>query len=204
MANFVYLIGCPRTKEVAVVDPAWEVDRIARIAQADGMKITKILITHTHFDHINGVEELLQRTDAQVFVHKTEVEDLPGATANLRQLESGDVIQVGDVKLTTVHTPGHTRGSQCFLVSGALLSGDTLFIGSCGRVDLPGSDPKSMFESLGQLKRLNDHTVVYPGHDYGDTPHAPLADQKRRNPYLLIQSIQDFLHFLGHGTRPVL
>ncbi|HXH13975.1 MAG TPA: MBL fold metallo-hydrolase [Alphaproteobacteria bacterium] len=194
MANYVYIVGDPDSREVAVVDPAWEVDRIVDMAQENDLNITKILITHSHFDHINGVEDLLNRTKAKVYINKAEAEFMKTVWPELVRVESGDVAKVGDVDITFIHTPGHTPGSQCFLVRNHLISGDTLFIGGCGRCDLPGSDPEAMYYSLTHtLAKLDDRTLVFPGHNYAPRPYSTIADEKRFNPYLQFQSLQDFL-----------
>lgn len=194
MANYVYIVGDPDSREVAVVDPAWEVDRIVEMAQENDLNITKILITHSHFDHINGVEDLLNRTKAKVYINKAEAEFMKTVWPDLVRVESGDTAKVGDVDITFIHTPGHTPGSQCFLVRNHLISGDTLFIGACGRCDLPGSDPEAMYYSLTHtLAKLDDRTLVFPGHNYAPRPYSTIADEKRFNPYLQFQSLQDFL-----------
>jgi glyoxylase-like metal-dependent hydrolase (beta-lactamase superfamily II) len=194
MANYVYFIGDPKTRQVAVVDPAWDVDRIVEMAQEQGLTIAKILITHSHFDHINGVEDLLDRTKAKVYINKAEAEFMKAVWPDLVKVGSGDTTNVGDVQITFLHTPGHTPGSQCFLVQNNLISGDTLFIGACGRCDLPGSNPEDMYYSLTQrLAKLDDRTMVFPGHNYAARPYSTIADEKRYNPYLQFQSLEDFL-----------
>jgi hydroxyacylglutathione hydrolase len=194
MANYVYFVGDSNTREVAVVDPAWDVDRIVEMAQESDLTITKILITHSHFDHINGVEALLNRTKAKVYINTAEAEFMKAVWSDLVKVDSGDTTRVGDVDITFLHTPGHTPGSQCFLVQNHLISGDTLFIGACGRCDLPGSNPEDMYYSLTQrLAKLDDRTVVFPGHNYAARPYSTIADEKRFNPYLQFQSLQDFL-----------
>jgi hydroxyacylglutathione hydrolase len=194
MANYVYFVGDSNTREVAVVDPAWDVDRIVEMAQESDLAITKILITHSHFDHINGVEALLNRTKAKVYINTAEAEFMKAVWSDLVKVDSGDTTRVGDVDITFLHTPGHTPGSQCFLVQNHLISGDTLFIGACGRCDLPGSNPEDMYYSLTQrLAKLDDRTVVFPGHNYAARPYSTIADEKRFNPYLQFQSLQDFL-----------
>jgi glyoxylase-like metal-dependent hydrolase (beta-lactamase superfamily II) len=194
MANYIYFIGDPTTRQVAVVDPAWDVDRIVALAEEHDLTITKILITHSHFDHINGVEELLHRTKAKVYIHKTEAEFMQAVWPELVKVDSGDTTRLGDVDITFLHTPGHTPGSQCFLAHNHLISGDTLFIGACGRCDLPGSNPEDMYYSLTQkLAKLDDRTIVFPGHNYAARPYSTIADEKRFNPYLQFQSVQDFL-----------
>jgi hydroxyacylglutathione hydrolase len=194
MANYVYLVGDPQAREVAVVDPAWDVDRIVDMAAENDVTISKVLITHSHFDHINGVEDLLNRTKAKVYIHRAEAEFMKAAWPELVKVESGDTVKVGDVDITFIHTPGHTPGSQCFLVRNHLISGDTLFIGGCGRCDLPGSNPEDMYRSLTQtLAKLDDRTLVFPGHNYAPRPYSTIGDEKRFNPYLQFQSLQDFL-----------
>jgi hydroxyacylglutathione hydrolase len=194
MANYVYFVGDPHTREVAVVDPAWDVERIVDLAQENDLTITKILITHSHFDHINGVEDLLNRTKAKVYINKMEAEFMKAVWPDLVKVDSGDTTRVGEVDITFLHTPGHTPGSQCFLVQDRLISGDTLFIGACGRCDLPGSNPEDMYYSLTQkLAKLDDRTVVFPGHNYAARPYSTIKDEKRFNPYLQFQSLQDFL-----------
>jgi hydroxyacylglutathione hydrolase len=194
MANYVYFIGDPTTREVAVVDPAWEVDRILNLARENDLTIRSILITHSHFDHINGVEDLLNRTSARVFINKAEAEFMHATWPDTVRVDGGETIGMGNVEITCIHTPGHTPGSQCFLVRDRLISGDTLFIGACGRCDLPGSNPEDMYYSLTQkLARLDDRTIVFPGHNYAARPSSTIADEKRSNPYLQFQSLQDFL-----------
>ncbi len=194
MANYVYFIGDPKTRQVAVVDPAWDVDRIVEMAQEQDLTIAQILITHSHFDYINGVEELLNRTKAKVYINKAEAEFMKAMWPDLVKVGSGDTTNVGDVQITFLHTPGHTPGSQCFLVQNNLISGDTLFIGACGRCDLPGSNPEDMYYSLTQrLAKLDDRTMVFPGHNYAARPYSTIADEKRFNPYLQFQSLEDFL-----------
>ena len=211
MQNFVYLVGDPQTREAAVVDAAWDIDAILAAADADGMTITKALVTHFHPDHlggrfmgmtVTGATELIARLPVKVYIHKREapyvgrVSDL--SVSDLVAVEGGETIDVGDVPVTFVHTPGHTPGSQCFLAAGNLISGDTLFIGSCGRTDLPGSDPAEMYRSLNQtLRSLPDETVVYPGHNYADRPTSTIGDEKRRNLTMRFDSVDEFLRFMG-------
>ncbi len=201
MANYVYFIGDPKSREVAVVDPAWDVGRIVEMAEEHDLTIAKILVTHSHFDHINGVEDLLNRTQAKVYINKAEAEFMRAVWPDVVKVESGDTTNVGEVQITFIHTPGHTPGSQCFLVQNNLISGDTLFIGACGRCDLPGSSPEDMYDSLTQkLAKLDDRTMVFPGHNYSARPYSTIADEKRFNPYLQFQSLQDFLR---RGMRSV-
>jgi len=213
MQNFVYLVGDPVARQCVVVDPAWEIDTILDTARADGMTITGALVTHTHQDHVGGsleawglpgrvpgLEELLGRVPVKVYVHKAEGEFLRGFGSDLVRVDANDTLSVGRLTLTFLHTPGHTPGSQCFLVDGRLVSGDTLFIGSCGRTDLPGSDAEAMYYSLTQrLAALPDETVLLPGHNYGG-PTSTIGAEKRANPFLRFTSLAEFLRVVG-GSR---
>ena len=210
MQNFVYLVGDPVTRECVVVDPAWEIDRIVATAEADGMRLVGALVTHTHQDHVGGsleswgmpgripgVEELLERAPMKVYVHRAEREFLRGFGSDLVKVDNTQTLQVGQLTLTFMHTPGHTPGSQCFLIDGRLISGDTLFIGSCGRTDLPGSDPSAMYYSLTQrLGALPDDTLLLPGHNYGG-PTSTIGAEKRQNPFLRFSTLGDFLRAMG-------
>lgn len=209
MQNFVYLIGSMESRKVAVVDAAWEIDEILRIAAQDDVEVTHAFVTHTHPDHvggrfsgveIEGVTELLSKCKAKVVVHKAEAEFLKGlAPSDIVKAESGDKIDVGAIEIQLLHTPGHTPGSQCFLVENRIVSGDTLFIGSCGRVDLPGSNPEQMYYSLTQkLKALPDDTILFPGHNYSDRTTSTMGEQKRINPYLQFHSLKQFLAAMGY------
>lgn len=194
MQNFNYLIGCPATKECAVVDAAFEVDRIVKYAANDGMKITTALLTHTHFDHIDGIEEVIQRTGLEkIYVHKSEAKALSQFKEKVIEIEDGAVIPVGKVTIKALHTPGHLPGCICYLGDSFVITGDTLFAGSIGRCDFPESNPKDMYNSLQKLKALPDSTIVYPGHDYGGASSSTIGKEKTNNPYLMITTEDAFL-----------
>jgi len=213
MANFVYLIGDPETRKAAVVDPAWDVPAILELARNDGYEIDKILITHYHPDHlggslmghnIQGAAELVGKIGVKVYVNKDEavgVRKVSGLSeSDLVKVEGGDTFKVGGLEVKFLHTPGHTPGSQCFLVEGNLISGDTLFVNSCGRVDLPGSDPEAMYYSLNHtLRNLDDSTVVFPGHAYSSEPYTTIGNQKRHNMYMRFPTLEDFLDAMGYS-----
>jgi hydroxyacylglutathione hydrolase len=209
MQNYVYLIGSTETRKVAVVDAAWEIDTILKIAAQDDVEITHAFVTHTHPDHvgggfagmeIDGVTELLEKCKAKVVVHKAEAEFLKGlSTSDLIKTDSGDKIVVGGIEIELMHTPGHTPGSQCFLVEGRVVSGDTMFIDACGRVDFPGGNAEQMYYSLTQkLMALPDDTVLFPGHNYAPLKQATIGEQKKTNPYLRFSSLKQFLAAMGY------
>ena len=196
MENFVYLIGDKNTREVFVVDPAWQVDTILKAIKTDDLKLRGALVSHYHFDHTNGVEELLQSVDCPVYVNKKDAPYLGFSHDNIKKADDGQKVSVGDVEITLIHTPGHTPGSQCFHVQNRLVSGDTLFIGACGRCDLPGGDAKEMYRSLTQrLMKFDDSTILCPGHNYAERPTSTMGEQKKNNPYLMCDSLENFLKF---------
>ncbi len=212
MMNFVYLIGCAETAEAAVVDPAWDAKAILKLAEDSNLKIKSILLTHGHPDHVNALEELLEATGARVYIHADEIEYmkevardfgmstefLSRRAANFQTVSDGDKIPVGKLLVEALHTPGHSPGSQCFLVEGCLFSGDTLFVDACGRVDMPGGEPEKMYQSLNQrLRSLPDDIVVYPGHDYGGSPKSTIGEQKKTNAYMNFSSLQQFMRMMG-------
>lgn len=211
MLNLVYLIGDRSTGEAVVVDPAYAPGEVIATLQGDGMRLSGVLATHYHADHVGGdlfgheiagIADLLELAEVPIHVNEHEVEWLERTTgvgaSSLVSHMSGDVIQVGEIGIRLLHTPGHTPGSQCFLVEGRLVAGDTLFLRGCGRTDLPGSDPAAMYDSLlNRLARLPDDTVVYPGHLYSPEGSALLGETKRTNPVLRTRSAEKWLALFG-------
>lgn len=194
MVNFVYAVGDRATGECVLVDPAYDpqglVDRIA----ADGMRVVGVLATHYHADHIGGsifgheiagIADLLEIASCPVHVQRAEIPWVTRSSGvsetDLVAHDSGDVVGVGAVEIELVHTPGHTPGSQCFMVRRRLVSGDTLFLDGCGRTDLPGSDHAQMVESLRRLSKVDDDVVLYPGHRYSIASSATMAAVKESN-----------------------
>jgi len=211
MVNFVYLIGDRETGEAMVVDAAYSVSDLLDVLAADDMTCSGVLVTHYHADHIGGslggwpiegVGALLERVDVPIHVQRDEVPWVKRAAGledvNLVAHDSGDVVTVGSVDVRLLHTPGHTPGSQCFLVDGRLVSGDTLFLDGCGRTDLPGSDPAAMYESLTtRLAAVPDDTVLYPGHQYSPDPSASMSRVRRENFVLAPRSAEQWLAMFG-------
>lgn len=211
MVNFAYLLGDRASGECVVVDPAYAVDDLISVAENDGMKIVGALASHYHADHvggsmmgysIEGISRLLETHQIPIHVNENEVPWIVKTTGvsedDLHAHASGDVVAVGDLEITLIHTPGHTPGSQCFLVNGCLVSGDTLFLDGCGRTDLPGSDVGQMYDSLSRLASLPDETVVLPGHRYSEPPAARLSDVKQFNYVFKPKSKEAWLTMFGH------
>ena len=200
MQNFNYVIGCPATGAAAIVDPAWEVERVLQAATAEGLTVRRILVTHTHHDHIEGVAQAWRATGASISVHELEAERLASqlraddaAQAEISGIGDDQVIDVGVLEIRTMHTPGHTPGATCYQVPGGVITGDTLFIGRCGRTDFPGSDPLSMYESLRRLAALPGETVIYPGHNYADRPTSTIARERVENTHMSAPDLDEFL-----------
>ncbi|MGY4712376.1 MBL fold metallo-hydrolase [Mycolicibacterium sp. CBM1] len=194
MRNFAYLIGDRETGEAVVVDPAYAAGDLLDALEADGMRLSGVLVTHHHPDHVGGtmmgytlkgLAELLERVEVPVHVNTHEapwvsrVTDIP--MSDLTAHEHGDKVAVGSIEIELLHTPGHTPGSQCFLLDGRLVAGDTLFLDGCGRTDFPGGDVDEMFRSLQQLAALSGDPTVFPGHWYSIQPSAHLSEVKRTN-----------------------
>jgi glyoxylase-like metal-dependent hydrolase (beta-lactamase superfamily II) len=194
MRNFSYLIGDRETGDCLVVDPAYAANDLVDALEADGMHLSGVLATHHHPDHVGGsmmgfelkgLAELLERVSVPVHVNSHEAEWISRITGiplgDLTSHDHGDKVNVGDIEIELLHTPGHTPGSQCFLLDGRLVAGDTLFLEGCGRTDFPGGNVDDMFRSLQALAALPGNPTVFPGHWYSTEPSAPLADVRRTN-----------------------
>lgn len=195
LQNFCEVIGCPRTGVAALVDPAFEVDRLLKLATDRGWKISTILITHTHDDHIAGLDEAADATGAVVRCHPVEVERVRTLAPRVEPIGDGDRISLGEGTVEALYTPGHMPGCICWYLPdpGAIITGDVLFVASCGGVNYPQSDPAAMFASLHQrIGALPDNTRVYPGHDYGPTPTSTLAWEFANNPALTAPDLAAF------------
>jgi len=194
MVNFVYLIGDRTTRETLVIDPAYAVSELLELARQDEMNVVGALATHYHADHvggsmmgmnIEGAARLLQLEDVPIHIQTDEAPWIQRTTGialdSLRLHTSGDKVSVGEMEITLLHTPGHTPGSQCFLVENMLIAGDTLFLEGCGRTDLPGSNPEQMFESLQLLGKLDEDVIVYPGHQYSIPKCMSMGEVRNTN-----------------------
>ena len=206
MVNFIYLIGDRDAGRCLVVDPAWSIADILRVVAEDGMELEGVLATHYHPDHVGGdlfgssvpgVSELLEQAPVQIHCNRAETEWIRRMTgvsqSDLHPCDSGDVVKVGAIEVRLIHTPGHTPGSQCFLVEGRLVAGDTLFLQGCGRTDFPGGDKDEIYRSLTQrLAKIPDDTVLYPGHLYDPRPSATLGETRRTNYVFQVPSLEEW------------
>ncbi|MEE9446658.1 MAG: MBL fold metallo-hydrolase [Arenicellales bacterium] len=194
MENFIYLIEDTHSKRTAVVDPAWEGDEILNLAKSKGLTITDILLTHSHHDHINAIDDILENFDAEL--HLTHAEATFWGQAKKPTLHyGGDAISLGKTDIDILHTPGHTPGSACYKVDDNLITGDTMFVFGCGRCDMHGGDPNQMFDTLRKLGKLPDKTQILPGHNYAVQTTATIAEQHKGNPFMHFNHEQDFVKF---------
>jgi len=189
--NFSYIIADENTREAVVIDPNFNADLIIEALKSQGLLLKYIVNTHSHFDHTASNEELSSKYNCKIIAHKT---------AKIKKdvaVNDGDIIRVGKITITVIHTPGHTPDSICLLTEGKLFTGDTLFVGECGRTDLPGGSSKDMYYSLfHKLMKLDDNVEVYPGHDYGLRPHSTIGIEKKTNYTLEKRTLEEFIEFM--------
>ncbi len=210
MRNFAYLIGDRQTGDCVVVDPAYAAGDLVDALEADGMHLSGVLVTHHHPDHVGGsmmgfelkgLAELLERVSVPVHVNSQEAQFVSRITgipmSDLTSHEHGDKVSVGAIDIELLHTPGHTPGSQCFLLDGRLVAGDTLFLEGCGRTDFPGGDSDEMFRSLQKLAQLTGDPTVFPGHWYSLEPNASLSDVKRSNYVYRVGNLEQWRTLMG-------
>ncbi len=194
MQNFTYVVEDEDTSEAIVIDPSWDLDEIMRVVQKNNLKIKHIVNTHHHFDHTIGNDTMKKETGAPVLQYNTST-----ITHDV-DVSDGDKIKFGNSELTVIHTPGHSKDSMCLVGDGKIFSGDTLFVGTCGRVDLPGGDARELYHSLVNiLRKMDDNLVMYPGHNYGSTPTSTLGTQKKMNFVMQPRTEAEFLELMGIG-----
>jgi len=192
MQNFTYVVEDEETDEAIVIDPSWNLEQIEQIIQRNNLKIKYVINTHHHFDHTLGNEGMVKLTNAQIIQHeKSELKhDIT--------VKDGDVIEFGNSKLTVLHTPGHSKDSMCLIGDGKIFSGDTLFVGNCGRIDLPGGSAKELYHSLFDvLYSLNDDLILYCGHNYGNSLTSTIGKEKLTNFVMQKRTEQEFLDMMG-------
>jgi hydroxyacylglutathione hydrolase len=195
MANFTYIVADEENGEAAVIDPSWDLDKIFQMLTKNNWRAKYIINTHTHFDHVIGNEQMAEITGAKIVQHKNSQLKKDIAVSD------GDTIEIGSIRLQILHTPGHSKDSICLLLDDQfILTGDALFVGTCGRVDLPGSDAREMYDSLfDRLAKLDEKLILYPGHNYGPTSISTIGHEKKTNYVLQPRSKQEFLELMTAG-----
>jgi hydroxyacylglutathione hydrolase len=192
--NFSYIIADEEAGETVVVDPSFNSSVILKIMKEKNWKVKYVINTHSHWDHVAGNRDIIRGFKAKIVAHK--LSSLKGVV----RVVDGDTLKVGKTVIRIIHTPGHSPDSICLLVDGLLLTGDTLFIGGCGRTDFPGGSSTDLYDSLfNKLMKLDDDLKVYPGHDYGVTPHSTIKREKKTNYVLKKRSLQQFIDFMGEA-----
>jgi len=190
--NFAYVIGDEKTKTGVIVDPAWEVDKLLKTAAELGVKVSYVINTHSHHDHIQGNNQVVSLTGAKIVMHEQSSEKKDIA------VKDGYTLEIGSLKATVIHTPGHCPDHICILIDGKLLTGDTLFVGECGRTDLAGGNPGEMYDSLfHKILPLEDPIEVYPGHDYGKKTSSTIGYERENNYTLKPRTREEFIKFMA-------
>jgi hydroxyacylglutathione hydrolase len=188
MKNFDYLLMDGSSGEAVAIDSGWETGPVVRVAREDGMQVKYVIATHGHFDHVETLAELAGKLGAQTVAHESSE-----LSTDVR-VRGDDELKIGGTSIRVIHTPGHTRDSICLFDGKNLFTGDTLFIGNCGRTDLPGGSTSQLYHSLHSvLMALPRETVVYPGHDYGEVPSRTLGEEMETNPTLLARNLEEFM-----------
>jgi glyoxylase-like metal-dependent hydrolase (beta-lactamase superfamily II) len=193
MANFSYIIADENKRVAAVVDPSWDLERTYGILEDNKWGVTMIINTHNHFDHVLGNEQIASRTSALILHHHDS-----NWAGKYVSVSDGERISLGDTVIKVLHTPGHSKESISLLVNDEfIITGDTLFVGGCGRVDLAGGDVNEMFDSLYNIiLQLNEDLIVYPGHNYGSSPSSTIGKEKKNNPALQSRNRAEFVKFM--------
>lgn len=192
MQNFTYVVEDDGTEEGIVIDPSWDLDKVQQIITRKNLNIKYIVNTHHHFDHTLGNEAMAKSTGAKIIQHKASTLD------HDIEISEGDKIKFGNSELTVIYTPGHSKDSICLVGDGKIFSGDTLFVGNCGRVDLPGGSAKELYHSLfDTLYNLEDDLVLYCGHNYGSMPTSTLGQEKKMNFVMQKRTEQEFVEMMG-------
>lgn len=192
MQNFSYILEDEETEEAIIIDPSWDLKNIEQAIKRNDLKIKYIVNTHHHIDHTLGNEAMAKLTGAKIIQH--EASELKHDLT----VTDGDKITFGDSELSIIHTPGHSKDSICLVGDGKIFSGDTLFVGNCGRIDLPGGSSKDLYRSLFEIiSNLDDNLVLYPGHNYGPTPTSTLGKEKATNFVMQKRTEQEFTTIMG-------
>ena len=193
MANFGYILGCEETRIAALIDPAFEPEKLVARAKELELDVEWILNTHGHFDHINGNNVAVEMTGAKIIGHNSSTFHVDN------KVDHEDIFSIGNLDVRVLFTPGHSPDEVCFFVNNQVLfTGDVLFVGECGRTDLPGSNIQEMYKSLFEvLARIPDDVDMFPGHDYGSSPMSTMGFERANNYVLEPRSLEDFVVFMN-------
>jgi len=192
MQNFTYVLEDEETKEAVIIDPSWDLDLIIDTIERNDLKVKYVINTHHHFDHTIGNDAIVKHTHSKILQHESST------LKNDIKLSNNEKIKFGNSELTVIHTPGHSKDSICLVGDGKIISGDTLFVGNCGRVDLPGGSAKELYHSLTDIiSKLDDNLILYPGHNYGNSPYSTIGKEKKTNFVLQPRTEEEFVGFMG-------
>lgn len=192
MQNFTYILEDEETHDAVIIDPSWDLDLVIETLEKNGLKVKYVINTHHHFDHTVGNDAIVKHTNSKILQHESST------LKNDVKLSNGEKIKFGNSELAVIHTPGHSKDSICLVGDGKIFSGDALFVGNCGRVDLPGGSAKELYHSLFDIIcKLDDNLVLYPGHNYGSTPNSTIGKEKKTNFVLQPMTEEEFVNFMG-------
>ncbi len=199
MLNIIYLIWDKKTNEATLVDPAWDLKDVFDFIKKNKLNLKSILLTHSHHDHVNAIDLLLEKYDLPIYINKKEADFWNKKYDNLISMHSEDKVYLGKSQISSIHTPGHTPGSSCYLFDNHLIAGDTLFVFGCGRCDLHGGNPEEMYNSLKKLKEnLNKKTIIMPGHNYSIKRQSTLHEEINGNPFFNFNNLSAFIQYRMH------
>lgn len=203
MINHSYLIVDNETRECSIIDPAWELDKIEFQISLIGGNLTSVFLTHCHYDHVNLVDELVEKYNTKVYMSKEEIDYYEFEAGNLVPIKDGEVIEIGKTPVECILTTGHTAGGICFMLKDCIFTGDTLFIEGCGICNCEGGSPEEMYDSIQKLKTLVGEEVrVFTGHSYGKEQGKKWKDLLQQNIYLGIDDKDTFVNFrMRHNQK---
>lgn len=192
MQNFTYVLEDEDTREAVIIDPSWDLDLVIETLERNALKVKYVINTHHHFDHTIGNDAIVKYTKSKILQHESST------LKNDMRLTNGEKIKFGNSELTVMHTPGHSKDSICLVGDGKIFSGDALFVGNCGRVDLPGGSVIELYHSLFDIiYKLDDDLMLYPGHNYGTSPNSTIGKEKKTNFVLQPRTEEEFVNFMG-------
>ncbi len=196
MANIIYIITDNKSKESAIIDPAWDMSEVYKYIDENNLVLKKILLTHSHHDHINAIDEILTSYDLEIHINKKEKVFWKKEYDSFVINHGGDTIKLGETEIRSLHTPGHTPGSTCYHIGDDLIAGDTLFVFGCGRCDLHGGNPEEMFNTLKDIKMsLDPKTIILPGHNYSIKRESTLEEELQGNPFMKFNNLNKFIDY---------